>query len=79
MSNIEQVVLRNILTNEPYMRKVLPFIKPEYFQGVYNLLFKTSGEYVGKYNSLPTEDSLKVEIEDSDKYNDDMYLSLIHI
>ena len=79
MSNIEQVVLRNILTNEPYMRKVLPFIKPEYFQGVYNLLFKTSGEYVGKYNSLPTEDSLKVEIEDSDKYNDDMYRNAMDI
>ena len=40
MSNVEQTILRNVLTNEPYMRKVLPFIQPTYFQGVYNLLFK---------------------------------------
>ena len=34
-TNIEQVVLKNILTNEAYMRKVLPFIKAEYFEGIY--------------------------------------------
>ena len=61
------------------MRKVLPFIKPEYFQGVYNLLFKTSGKYVGKYNALPTADALKVEIDDSDKYNDDQYRNAMDI
>ena len=63
MSTIEQTVLKNIITNEPYMRKVLPFIKPEYFQGVYNLMFKEVAKYVAKYNSLPTHDSLKVEID----------------
>ena len=34
-TNIEQTILRNLLTDEKYMRKVLPFIKPDYFQGVY--------------------------------------------
>ena len=79
MSNIEQVILRNVITNEPYMRKVLPFVQPIYFQGVYNLLFKTIGEYVGKYNNLPTKDALKVEIDDSDKYNDDQYTAAMEI
>ena len=73
MSTIEQTVLKNIITNEPYMRKVLPFIKPEYFQGVYNLMFKEVAKYVAKYNSLPTHDSLKVEIDASDKFNPDQY------
>ena len=73
MSNVEQVILRNVLTNEPYMRKVLPFIKPEYFQGVYNLLFKEAGKFVAKYNKLPTLDSFKIEIDNSDKFNDDQY------
>ena len=79
MSNVEQVILRNILTNEPYMRKVLPFIKPEYFQGVYNQLFKEAGQYVGKYNKLPTLDAFKIEIDQSDKFNDDQYQAAMEI
>ena len=79
MSNIEQIILRNVLTNEPYMRKVLPFIQPDYFQGVYNLLFKEAGKYVGKYNTLPTSDALKVEVDDSDKFNDDQYHAAMDI
>jgi len=73
MSKIEQLVLKNIITNEPYMRKVLPFIKPEYFQGVYLLMFKEVAKYVAKYNTLPSSDSLKVEIDASDKFNPDQY------
>ena len=37
------------------MRKVLPFIKPDYFEGVYKTIFKEAGKYVAKYNKLPTE------------------------
>ena len=79
MSNIEQVILRNVLTNEQYMRKVLPFIKPEYFEGVYNRLFKEAGKFVAKYNKLPTLDAFKVEIDQSDKFNDDQYQSAMEI
>ena len=39
-TNLEQTILRNLLTDEKYMRKVLPFIKPEYFEGIYRTLFK---------------------------------------
>ena len=79
MSNIEQVILRNVLTNEQYMRKVLPFIKPEYFEGVYNRLFKEAGKFVAKYNKLPTLDAFKIEIDQSDKFNDDQYQSAMEI
>ncbi len=78
-NSLEQLILRNILTNEPYMRRVLPFIKPEYFQGVYNLLFKECGKYVGKYNRLPSTNSLKVEIDQSSKFNDDQYTAAMEI
>jgi archaellum biogenesis ATPase FlaH len=61
------------------MRRVLPFIKPEYFQGVYNLLFKECGKYVGKYNRLPSTNSLKVEIDQSSKFNDDQYTAAMEI
>ena len=79
MSNIEQVVLRNVLTNEPYMRKVLPFIKPEYFEGVYNQLFKEVAKFVSSYNKLPTLESFKIEVDNSDKFNDDQYTAAMEI
>ena len=79
MSNLEQVILRNILTNEQYMRKVLPFIKPEYFQGVYNQLFKQAGAFVSKYNKLPTLDTFKIEVDQSDRFNDDQYQAAMEI
>ena len=79
MSNVEQVILRNVLKNESYMRKVLPFIKPEYFQGVYNQLFKEAGKFVAKYNKLPNLDAFKIEIDNSDKFNDDQYQAAMEI
>ena len=71
--NLEQTVLRNLLTNEPYMRKVLPFVKPEYFEGVYRLLYKEVGKYVAKYNKLPRLEEFKIELDNSDRFNDEMY------
>ena len=65
LSNIEQVILRNILTDEKYMRKVLPFIKPDYFQGIYRTLFKEAGKYVAKYNKLPSNETLQIELQES--------------
>ena len=61
--NIEQTILRNLLHDEQYMRKVIPFIKPDYFQGVYKTLFKEVGKYIGKYNKLPTQETLVIELE----------------
>ena len=79
MINLEQTILRHLLIEEPYMRKVLPFIKPEYFQGVYNQLFKQIAKYVAKYNKLPTQESLKIDIDQSEKFNDDQYTAVLEI
>ena len=47
-TNLEQTILRNLLTDEKYMRKVLPFIKPDYFEGIYRILFREAGKFVAK-------------------------------
>ena len=78
-TNIEQVVLKNILTNEIYMRKVLPFIKAEYFEGIYRELFKQSGKFVAKYNKLPSAESFKIEIDSADNFSDDYHRQAIEI
>ena len=79
LHNIEQTILRNILSDEKYMRKVLPFIKPDYFQGVYKLLFSQLALFVGEYNKLPTQEALVIEVDKSDKYNNDQYQAAMEI
>tara|TARA_B100000900_G_scaffold315546_1_gene274448 strand:- start:47 stop:1369 length:1323 start_codon:yes stop_codon:yes gene_type:complete len=61
------------------MRKVLPFIKPDYFEGIYRILFKEAGKFVGKYNRLPTSESFKIELDQSDKLSDDNYRVAVDI
>ena len=72
-TNLEQTILRNLLTDEDYMRKVLPFIKPDYFEGIYRILFREAGKFVAKYNKLPNAESFKIELDQSDKLSDEQY------
>ena len=78
-TNVEQVILRNILTNEEYMRKVLPFVHPDYFEGVYKILFREIARFVSKYNKLPTSESFKIQLDDSDKLNEEQYRHAVEI
>jgi len=55
------------------MRRVLPFIEPEYFEGINGTLFRESCKYVGKYNKLPTAESFKVELDETVTLTDDQY------
>ena len=77
--DLEQTILRNLLTNEPYLRKVVPFLKKEYFQGVYGLLFSEVTKFVGKYNKLPTIESFKIEIDQSDRFTESVYTHALDI
>jgi replicative DNA helicase len=65
--SIEKTILSHLIYNEPYSRKVLPFLKDEYFhtfsdKTVYNLV----KEYVEKYNALPTKEVLYLELDNKD-------------
>ena len=78
-ANIEQTVLRNLLVNEGYMRRVLPFIRPEYFEGVYSNLFKEVAKFVAKYNKLPTAEAFKIELDENQNMSDEQYRHAIEI
>ena len=77
--DLEQIILRNLLTNEPYMRKVVPFLKKEYFEGVYQHIFTEVTKFVQKYNKLPTLEAFKIEIDQSDRISDQMYTHAMDI
>ena len=76
---IEQTILRKLLTDDDYMRKVLPFIKPEYFEGPYKTLFKEAGKFVAKYNSLPSKESFLVELNEHSNLNNDSFAAAVDI
>ena len=61
------------------MRKVLPFIKPDYFEGIYRILFKEAGKYVAKYNRLPTSESFKIELDQADRLSGENYTVAVDI
>ena len=71
--NLEQTVLRNLLTNEEYTRKVLPFITPDYFDGVYRGIFKEIARFVADYNKLPTLEAFKIEIDQNNNLGEENY------
>ena len=57
----EIVILSNLVQNEEYMRKVIPFISEEYFSDrVERKILKVICDFIGKYNKLPTKDALNI-------------------
>ena len=63
MERIERTALKNLLHNEAYARKVLPFIKEEYFSDkLEGVLFSEIYKFINKYNNLPTKEALIIEL-----------------
>ena len=65
MDRMEKVILRNLVYNEEYLRKVLPFIEPDYFNDRNErIVFQHITKYAAEYNNLITKEVLQIEIED---------------
>ena len=80
MERIERTALKNLIYNEQYCRKVLPFIKEEYFTDrLEKLLFTEIYNFVNKYNNLPTKESLSIEINTNKTINEDEYKKITDI
>ena len=61
---IEHLILKTLIENEEYVRKVIPFIKSEYFTDQSErALFDTVAEYIEKYNSPPSMEAIVIEID----------------
>ena len=74
MEKVEFLILRNLLHNEEYLRKVVPFIKPEYFEDEkQKIVFQEIVAFVEKYNELTTKEVLCIEIEKRNDINDSMF------
>jgi replicative DNA helicase len=68
MKRLETTILKNLIFNEDYARKILPFIKSEYFtDNTEKILFEEVNEYINHYKNLPTYESLVINFTESKK------------
>ena len=66
MNRLEQTILKNLIYNEEYTRKVLPFIQSDYFSdNTEKVVFKEIFEFVNKYKNLPTHEALVINFTES--------------
>ena len=70
-TTIQTTILRNLLHDEEYTRRVVPFLKKEYFEGAHRGVFDAIVAFVTKYNKLPTTEALAIEISDADSLSPD--------
>ena len=77
---IERTTLSNLVYNEPYARKVLPFIKPEYFSDRHErVVFEEINKFMEKYGNQPTKEALSIELDNRKDLNDDEFKSILTI
>ena len=66
MNRIEKIILKNLVYNDSYVKRVLPFLKSEYFSDHSEvILFKTINNFILKYENLPTFESLVIQLRDT--------------
>ena len=80
MATIEQTILTNLIYNEDYTRKVLPFIRGDYFSDrTERTVFEEIQKFVDKYNDLPNQNALEVELDSRSDLNEDDYKRVLSV
>lgn len=74
---MEKLILSHLIDNESYGRKVLPFLKSEYFQSeIDKTIFDLVSSYTNKYNQFPTKEALYVDLESKTTLNEETFKSV---
>jgi replicative DNA helicase len=80
MDKVEILILRNLLHNEEYVRKVIPFIKSEYFEDTnQKIVFEEILKFVQEYNQPATKEVLCIEVEKRQDINDTSFKEITQI
>ena len=71
MERIETTILRNLVYDEEFSRKVIPFIQLDYFeQRIERVIFEEISKFIVKYGSSITTEALTIQLEDRDDLNE---------
>jgi len=77
---IERTALTNLICNEDYARKVLPFIKSNYFdEREEQIIFEEISNFVDKYQKIPTQTSLEIEVGERKDLNETEHKKIVDI
>jgi len=80
MEKVEFLILRNLLFNEDYARKVIPFIKSEYFEDSnQKIVFEEIFKFIQEYNELATKEVLLIEVEKRNDVNENSFRELVQL
>ena len=75
---LEHLILKNLTTNEEYVRKVFPFLEPKYFHEYSERkLFEKIADYVEKYNVPPSKEALYIEVDNDDSIQENQFTEVI--
>ena len=78
MNEVETLVIKNLLLDEEYVRKTLPFIKSEYFSTTTGKkLFEITTKYFTEYNAIPTKEALEIEVGQLKDISDDQHKDIV--
>jgi replicative DNA helicase len=71
---VEQLIFNNLVNNEDYARKVIPFLKDEYFSDqTQKVVFQLINEYVKNYNAFPTIEALAIDLTNKEGLNEETF------
>ena len=78
MNEVEQLVIKNLLLDEEYVRKAMPFIKSDYFaEFTGKKLFEVVSKYFTEYSAIPTKEALVIEVGQLDGISDDQHNDIL--
>ena len=73
-TKIETVILQNLANDDEYMRKVIPFLKRDYFlENNDKIVYDKISNFIDQYNSIPSKDALIIAIQNDKSLNEDQY------
>jgi len=74
VKTLEHIILQNLLYNDEYSRRVIPFIEPEYFHDhTEKSVFKVLKSFILNYNNLPTKEALMIDIDKNSSMNEQQF------
>ena len=80
MDSVEFLILKNLLHNEEYLRKVVPFIKADYFEDLtQKIVFEEVSSFIEQYNKPATKEILTIEAEKRSDINDSSYKDVTNL
>ena len=80
IQTIERTTLTHLIHNENYCRKVIPFIKSDYFANRdEKIVFEEIEKFLEKYNSLPTQEALSINVDNRKDLTDNEYQKIVEL